>query len=381
MNIMNRAAAILSDDRAPRALSTAASRHPFVSIVIPALNEERYIEACLASLVGQWPDGRYEILVLDGGSTDRTAEIVEAFRAGHGSVVALTNPRRNQSAAMNLAAQLASPHATVLLRADAHALYPPDFVRRCVGALLRTGATSVVVPMRTEARSGAGLQRAIAAAQGSRLGNGGALHRMGGASGFVEHGHHAAFDRAFFRSIGGYDETFTQNEDAEFDVRAAAAGGRIWMCAEALVVYFPRDSLDGLARQYFRHGCGRARTLRKHHLRPRPRQMIPVLALGGCAAGITAAPIAPMVAALVLIYPACCIAWGMLQTIRRRDTQLMAAGLALMTMHLCWALGFVVRYVQPRPGPVASSLPARSSDYVAAPIQKHTNASPAPSAR
>lgn len=381
MNIMNSAAVPLSHDQAPWTRGKALVRHPFVSIVIPTLNEERYIEACLASLVGQWPDGAYEILVLDGGSTDRTVDIVKAFRADHGSVVALKNPRRNQSAAMNLAAQFASPRATVLLRADAHALYPPEFVRRCVGALLLSGATSVVVPMRTEARTGAGLQTAIAAAQGSRLGNGGAAHRMGSVSGYVEHGHHAAFDRAFFRSIGGYDETFTQNEDAEFDLRAIAAGGRIWMCAEALVVYFPRDSLDGLARQYFRHGCGRARTLRKHHLRPRPRQMIPVLALGGCAAGITAAPLAPMVAALVLIYPACCIAWGMLQTIRRRDTRLMAAGLALMTMHLCWALGFVTRYVQPRPVPSRGSLPFRSSDYVATPIQTHADASPSPQGR
>lgn len=376
MDTVKLTTAIRSDDQAPRAPGATRVGHPFVSIVIPALNEERYIEACLASLVGQWPDGAYEILVLDGGSTDRTAEIVDAFRARHACVVALSNPRRIQSAGMNLAAQLASPRATVLVRADAHALYPPGFVRLCVASLLRTGATSVVVPMRTEARTGARLQHAIAVAQGSRLGNGGAAHRMGGVSGFVEHGHHAAFDRAFFRSIGGYDESFTHNEDAELDLRAIAAGGRIWMCAEASVVYYPRESLDGLARQYFRHGSGRARTLRKHHLRPRPRQMIPVLALGGCAAGITAAPVAPAMAALALVYPASCIAWGMLQTIRRGDARLMAAGLALMTMHLSWALGFVTSYVQPRPGPMTRSLPAPSPAYAAAPVEWHADASP-----
>lgn len=376
MDTMNRATAFRSDGHAPHGPAPRRGGHPFVSIVIPALNEERYIEACLASLVGQWPEDAYEILVLDGGSTDRTADIVDAFRAGHPSVVALKNPGRIQSAAMNLAAQLASPRATVLLRADAHALYPPEFVRLCVAALLRTGATSVVVPMRTEARPGAGLQHAIAVAQGSRLGNGGSAHRMGGVSGFVEHGHHAAFDRAFFRSIGGYDEGFTHNEDAELDLRAIAAGGRIWMCAEAPVVYYPRETLEGLARQYFRHGTGRARTLRKHHLRPRPRQMIPVLALGGCAAGIAAAPLAPMMAALSLVYPASCIAWGMLHMIRRGDARLMAAGLALMTMHLSWALGFVTSYVRPRPGPMARGIPAPSSAPAAVPVRWHADASP-----
>jgi succinoglycan biosynthesis protein ExoA len=208
--------------------------------------------------------------------------------------------------------------------------------------------------MRTEARPQAGVQQAIAAAQSSRLGNGGAAHRCAAASGFVEHGHHAAFDRAFFRSIGGYDESFTTNEDAELDLRAVAAGGRIWMCAEAAVVYYPRSSLKALARQYFRHGSGRARTLRKHRLRPRPRQLFPVLALGGCVGGLAAAPFLPMLAALALLYPAACLGWGALQGVRQRQPWLIAGGAALMTMHLAWAAGFLTRLLQAQPGATAA---------------------------
>jgi succinoglycan biosynthesis protein ExoA len=231
----------------------------------------------------------------------------------------------------------------VLVRADAHALYAPAFVRRCVTALLTTGATSVVVPMCTKARSsGAFQQQAIAAAQSSRLGNGGAAHRVGAVSGFVEHGHHAAFDLDFFRSIGGYDESFTHNEDAELDVRAIRAGGRIWMCADAPVTYYPRDRFDRLAEQYFRHGRGRARTLHKHRIRPRPRQLTPVMALCGCMAAVTTAPFDPMLSLLGLLYPASCLSWGVLQMIRRRDPRLIAGGVALMTMHLAWALGFLI---------------------------------------
>jgi len=329
---------------------------PFVSIIVPTLNEEAYIEACLASLIGQWPEGAYEILVLDGGSTDRTLEIAISFAERHGQVTLLSNPRRLQSAAVNLAARVASPRATVLVRADAHALYSPNFVRCCVAALRRSGATSVVVPMRTQARSraqsgsgsGPSLQHAIAAAQSSRLGNGGAAHRTGAVSGFVEHGHHAAFDRSFFLGLGGYDESFTHNEDAELDVRAIAAGGRIWMCAEVQAIYHPRDRLDRLAQQYFRHGGGRARTLRKHKLRPKPRQLVPLVALAGCTAGLAAAPFMPVLTLLAMLYPGSCLAWGVLQVIRQRDPRLIAGGLALMTMHLCWALGFVIGFAQAR---------------------------------
>jgi succinoglycan biosynthesis protein ExoA len=325
----------------PVADQVSPNPSPFVSIVVPTLNEEHYIEACLNSLIGQWPDGAYEILVLDGGSTDRTKQIVASFCERYEAVILLANPGRIQSAAMNLAAQIASPQATLLVRADAHALYPNDFISRCVTALLLRDATSVVVPMRTKARTNGFLQTSIAAAQSSRLGNGGAAHRAGTRSGFVDHGHHAVFDRAFFQSIGGYDESFTHNEDAELDVRAIEAGGRIWMCAEAPVTYYPRDRLHRLARQYFRHGAGRARTLRKHRLRPTPRQMVPVVALAGCAAGLISAPFEPMLAMLTLLYPATCLTWGLLGTIRRRDLRLLAGGLALMTMHLSWAAGFL----------------------------------------
>lgn len=342
-------------------IPTAAQ--PFVSIVVPTLNEERYVYACLESLLGQWPEGRHEILVMDGGSTDATLRIVEAFRGLHPEVGLFHNPRRLQSAAVNLAAKVAAPQATVLVRADAHAHYASHFVRSCVSALLRTGATSIVVPMRTQAQPGAFLQQAIAAAQTSRLGNGGAAHRVGCVSGFVEHGHHAAFDRAFFLAIGGYDENFTHNEDAEMDVRAIRAGGSIWMCAEAPVIYYPRDCLERLARQYFLHGGGRARTLRKHRLRPRARQLMPVAILAGCATGLAAAPFAPAEASFALVYPAFCLAWGVAQSVMRRDLRLVAGGLALMTMHVSWALGFLFGFARTWPEAVGSTqsttLPAR----------------------
>ncbi len=314
---------------------------PFITIVVPTLNEARYIEPCLTSLVSQCGPGGHEILVMDGGSTDSTRAIVASMAARHPAITLHHNPKRLQSAALNLAARLAAPASTIMIRADAHAHYSAGFVKNCVTALRATGATSVVVPMFTRALPGRLWQTAIAAAQSSRLGNGGAAHRTRPVSGFIEHGHHAAFDLPFFRAIGGYDETFTHNEDAELDIRAAKAVGRIWMCGDSAVIYHPRHRLDHLATQYYRHGGGRALTLRKHQLRPRLRQMAPLGALAGCAAGLAAAPFAPADAALALLYPLTCLSWGALAGIRQREPRLALAGLALMTMHLAWALGFL----------------------------------------
>lgn len=324
------------------AIQGASKSLPFITIVVPALNEARYIRSCLTSLISQYPVESHEILVMDGGSTDDTCKIVSSFCENHPSVTLLHNPQRLQSAALNLAASMSAASSTILIRADAHALYPQDFINNCVSALAKTGATSVVVPMYTQALSGTGLQIAFAAAQSSRLGNGGAAHRTMPVSGFVEHGHHAAFDLDFFRSIGGYDESFTHNEDAELDVRVRKMGGRIWMCAESPVVYYPRERLNQLALQYYRHGGGRARTLRKHRMIPRLRQLAPVGILAGCIAGMATAPFAPAEASLVLIYPAICLAWAIAESIRKNEPRLTAAALALMTMHLSWAVGFLI---------------------------------------
>ena len=326
---------------------------PFLAVMVPVLNEAQYIERCLRSLLAQLPPDRCDVLVLDGGSTDATRAIVEAVRAEHPCVRLVDNPRRIQSAACNLAARIADPRARILLRADAHADYPPDFIERCVRALVQTGASSVVVPMQTVGVSR--FQRAVAAAQNSRLGNGGSAHRGAGASGPVEHGHHAAFDRDFFLRLGGYDERFTHNEDAEHDVRALAAGGRIWMCREAAITYFPRARPWSLARQYARHGAGRARTLLTHRLVPRPRQMAPIAVLAGTLGGTALAPAAPMLLAIPASYALICLAWGALAALRARDPALLAMGLAAALMHHGWAVGFLrecLSRLRPAPAPV-----------------------------
>jgi succinoglycan biosynthesis protein ExoA len=325
----------------PATSATPAAPAAVVALVVPVLNEADYIVRCLDSLLAQRaPAGMtVAIIVADGGSTDRTTAIVAEMAAAHPAIRLLRNPRRLQSAAVNLAAREAAQGVGVLLRADAHALYPPDFVVACVDALRESGAQSVVVPMATVGVGG--FQRAVAAAQNSRLGNGGSRHRRAGVSGFVEHGHHAAFDRRFFLSIGGYDESFSHNEDAEYDHRAMLAGGRIWMCAGATVTYFPRRDPWALARQYVRHGAGRARTLLTHRIRPRPRQVLPLFILAGVALGLLGAPLFPPLAAIPASYLALCLAWGVVAALRRRDPWLLAMGPAAIIIHLSWAVGFL----------------------------------------
>lgn len=313
--------------------------HHFVTIVIPALNEEAHITTCVTTLIKQMDDFDGEVMVVDGGSSDFTRNIVLELMLMHPRLRLIDNNKKLQSAACNMAANLADPRATVLLRADAHALYPDNFVKLCLHALQASGATSVVVPMHTIGHTG--FQRAVASAQNSRLGNGGSTHRNGGISDFIDHGHHAAFSLAFFHRIGGYNENFSHNEDAELDFRANRMGGRVWMCREAAITYIPRSTPVALTRQYLRHGAGRARTLLLHSIRPRPRQLAPLAVFVTMVSCIVMAPIFPFILTIPLVYILICIGWGFLVAIGENDKWLMAMGPAAIIMHLSWAIGFL----------------------------------------
>lgn len=311
---------------------------PYTSIVVPVLNEAQFIAECLTSLLARAPDDAFEILVMDGGSTDGTQAIVCALQVKHPCIQLIHNSGRI-AAAMNLASRIASTRATILVRADAHALYPPDFLQKCLRALAQTDATSVVV--RLHAVGAYGIQKAIAAVLNSRLGNGGSPHHTRGPSRFVDEAHHAAFSRKFFVSLGGYNENSTNNEDSEYDARAARAGGRAWLCSETAVAYFPRRSLPALGRQYFNYGHGRARTLFTLRKRPHLRQLAPLAIVAGCVGGLGLMPVHPSFGLVPLAYGTVCTTWGIWAALRARDPWLLGMGAAAMIMHFGWALGFL----------------------------------------
>ena len=191
--------------------------------------------------------------------------------AGHPSPQPKAHPeRRDQSRRQQF-----GNTAEYLIRIDAHGGYPPDYCDRLVEEALATGADSVVVSMLTSGNGA--LQKAVAAAQNSKLGTGGSKHRHHSAGEWVDHGHHALMRISAFKAVGGYDETFSHNEDAELDYRLRQAGYRIWMSGRTQMVYYPRSSLKGLYSQYLGYGRGRAKNVLKHRMMPKVRQMMPLL--------------------------------------------------------------------------------------------------------
>lgn len=317
----------------------------FISIIVPTYNEAGFVGAAVQSLLPIPEDFDYEILVVDGGSSDGTVAIVEALARDNPRIRLVFNPRRLQSAAVNLGVEVANPDAGIIVRADSHATYPPGFVERCVRTLQEKQVPSVVVTMDTVGVTC--FQRGVAAAQNSLIGNGGSAHRRQGASRFVDHGHHAVFDRAFFQSLGGYDEAVKANEDVDYDNRVIKAGGQIWLETSVPVTYFPRDSVKSLARQYYNYGRGRALTYRRYGYALKARQLMPVAILGANLVGLLGGLLVHPIAFLIpLAYLALCLGIGVMEAVRRQDRCLVSLGVAAMVMHLAWAAGFIREFPQ-----------------------------------
>lgn len=313
------------------------SPSPRILIVIPCLNEAQHIGPLLSQLQPVAARIDASIVVADGGSTDETRTIAASVAAGNDRVVVLKNPKRLQSAAINLAVERFGNDAEYLIRIDAHGGYPPDFCDRLIEDADAINADSVVVSMET---SGDGtVQRANAAAQNSRLGTGGSKHRHAARGQWIDHGHHALMRVSAFRAVGGYDESFSHNEDAELDHRLRAAGFRIWLTGATRMTYYPRVTWASLFSQYFAYGRGRARNVIKHRAVPGARQLAPLLVFP--AAILSAFTVVHWVALLpIAAWAGICLVYGLVTALREHTPQLALMGVSIMVMHLAWSAGF-----------------------------------------
>jgi glycosyltransferase involved in cell wall biosynthesis len=262
-----------------------------VTIAMPCLNEERFIEECVRSVLSQdYPRDRLEVLVADGRSSDRTREILARLVAEDPRIQLIDNPERLQAAGMNEIVRRA--RGDVIVRMDVHCEYASDYVRKCVEVLDKTGADNVGGAQR--ARATTLFQRALCAALSSPLGVGGAKYRSAENEGFVDTVFLGAFRRRVFETVGLYDPRAITNEDAELNQRLVDAGGKIYLSKEIVVHYHPRESFRALAKQYYKYGRGRARTLLKHKKLLSIRPALPFLMVSGATALLATSALQPV---------------------------------------------------------------------------------------
>lgn len=315
---------------------------PDVSVIMPVLNEERYLRTSVRHILEQDYSGELEVVIALGPSTDDTdriaAELVAETASGSRRVRTVANPTGRTPAGLNAAIE-ASSHP-VVVRVDGHGMLSPGYIATAVRLLAETGAANVGGIMHAEGEND--WERAVAAAMTSRIGVGNAAFHTGGAAGEAETVYLGVFRREVLEQQGGYNEEFIRAQDWELNFRIRGAGGRIWFSPELLVSYRPRPSVAALATQYRNYGRWRHVVARYHAGSINLRYLAPptaVVALAaGAVAGVTLTPWAFLLPGGYLA----AITVGSLPA--GRGLSLAARvriPLALATMHMSWGWGYL----------------------------------------
>jgi glycosyltransferase involved in cell wall biosynthesis len=262
----------------------AAADRVDVSVLVPIRNEQAHIREAFDSMRAQRFNGTIEFLLVDGRSEDGTRAILDEIAAADERVQVLDNPGRTTPSALNVG--LRAARGEYVVRMDAHAYYPPVYVSGGVERLRRGDVDWVSGP--AIATGGGPVGRAVSLALGSWLGAGGSRKWSGSTETEMDTGVFAGvWLRSTLERHGGWDEGWPANQDSELAARVFGEGGRIVCLPEMAARYTPRNSLRGLARQYFRYGyyrektaCKHPHSLRRSHLLPPALVIAAVAALG-----------------------------------------------------------------------------------------------------
>ena len=242
------------------------------TIVIPCFNEEKFIGRAIESLVDSYVREKCEVIIIDGMSTDGTRDLIRSYIEKKYPITLLLNSSQYQVFGMNMG--IKKSRGKFILRADAHAVYPKEYVRKCVELLERTGAMNVGGVMEPVGETS--IQKTVALAMQHPLGVGDAKFHLGNYTGYVDTVYLGAFRKEVFDNVGLFDTRCRTNEDAELNLRILKAGGKIYLDSSLRVRYSPRRSLGNLSAQYFKYGKGRAYTTWKHKRLTSWRQAAPV---------------------------------------------------------------------------------------------------------
>lgn len=256
-------------------MAASAGTLPGVSYIMPVLNEAKYVESAVRTVLDQDYAGAKEVILAVGPSTDGTTELVEKLAASDKRIRVVHNPDTDIPVGLNLAIR-ASTHP-VIVRVDAHSELEAGYTSHAVETLERTGAANVGGVML--ARGKTPFQAAAARGYNSKFGLGGARYHGGQLEGEAESAYLGVFRREVLDEVGLFDESLRRGEDWELNLRIRAAGHKVWFDPALTVTYWPRESWTKLSRQFLATGIWRGELVRRYRGRNPWRFFVPPMLL------------------------------------------------------------------------------------------------------
>ncbi len=278
-----------------------ADKTLLVSVIIPCRNEEKFIAQVLSNVIDQdYPSELLEVWVVDGESTDKTVSIVQGYCAKHSNMHLLNNPQRFVPYALNLA--IHSSSGEVILRMDAHSIYPTDYISRLVEALEEFGADNTGGMWITEPGNSGKEAAAIAVATSHAFGIGNARYRLGASEPVsVDTVPYGCYRRSVFDRIGYFDEQLLRNQDDEFNGRLIANGGKIVLLPQVKIRYFARENCTKLSTMFYQYGLFKPLVNIKLGKPATIRQLFPPLLVSGLLFGFILGLFIPLILKLFFV--------------------------------------------------------------------------------
>ena len=307
-----------------------------VSVVLPILNEERFLEDSIHAILAQKYLGPLEVIVALGPSTDKTNEIAQMLATKDPRIVLVDNPTGRTATGLNRA--ITHAKYSIICRIDGHAEISPTYISHAVAVMNQTQAVNVGGVM---AAVGENIfENAVATAMRSPLGVGASRFHTGGKAGPADTVYLGVFDKSKLEKVGGYDERFTRAQDWELNFRLRQDGGIIWFDPDLVVTYRPRPNLRALAKQYFEYGRWRRAVTRSHKGTVNFRYLAPpvtlILCLISLLAGSAFGPLyfLPLAGYLIGNLLGALI-------IGKTPIEKLMLPAVLATMHFSWGAGFL----------------------------------------
>lgn len=251
--------------------------YPFVSIVVGVRNEEIYIAECLESLLNQeYPINCYEIIIVDGMSTDNTQNIVKQF-----PVKLILNEKKNVAAARNIGVKAAKGDLVCFTDGDCKAnpfwlkTLIKEMIRAkknvaCVGGpnlIFDTDPTFAIV---------------VGYAQETFLGSGGSAQANNSSKNkyvLSLPNCNALYKKNIIEKAGYFDENFIIGQDGDLNHRIREMGNLFLYIPEAIVWHHRRSNVKSFSIRMFKYGAWMAELFKKHRSIVRWYALLPPIAI------------------------------------------------------------------------------------------------------
>ena len=246
-----------------------------ISVIIPTYNDSKDIRKCLRSLKKQtlkWGKD-FEVIVVDGHSTDGTDEIAKEMGAK-----VVYEDIGTRGGACNVGAEYAK--SDIIVFTDADAYFPSDWIEKILKKFRETGADVVGGDdiLGKDANDFERLMFSFDIFRGNPKNEREVINRLRGVD--------TAYKKRVFESVGGFNPKLASVEETEMHWRMHKMGYKMVFDPDIFVYHHRRRDMKGLIKQMIRNGIGRIVAIRH---RPEMISLMDILPFTGLAAVIVAA--------------------------------------------------------------------------------------------